>query len=78
MNEFHLLLANEIEHLQQNQSKLQDEVQLLKQTIQEERIVSEQRSGEVEHLKQKFEDTLAIYKQCNESKVGLQFYLSFI
>jgi predicted nucleic acid-binding Zn-ribbon protein len=75
VNEFHLLLANEIEHLQQNQSKLQDEVQLLKQTIQEER---NERSGEVQHLNQKFEDTLAIYKQCNESKVGLQFYLSFI
>jgi hypothetical protein len=36
-----------------------------------------ERSGEVQRLNQKFEDTLAIYKQCNESKVGLQFYLSF-
>jgi hypothetical protein len=88
VNGFHLLLANDFQRLQDEFQHLNQTIQreridrsgqvkLLNQTIQDERIVSEQRSGEVEHLKQKFENTLAIYKQCNESKVGLQFYLSF-
>jgi uncharacterized coiled-coil DUF342 family protein len=67
--------SGEVQLLNQKLGESSGEVKLLKQTIQEER---NERSGEVQHLNQKFEDTLAIYKQCNESKVGLQFYLSFI